>query len=87
MTEPMLLAAMGAEQEDDSEFVVVPASEEEVAGLWIDLCMSVVFEVPLTRRVCFGHPILRSMSIIRSPRGTNFKVTPQEVAALTLLGY
>ncbi len=41
-----------------------------------------VFDRPITRRDCLNHPILRAMDVIRSPRPTNFRLTPEQAKAL-----
>lgn len=87
ITEPTLLADMEEEQEDDSEFVLVPEDDVDTK-LWIDIRIDMVFETPLTRQQSLQDSILRSMDIIRRPfAGTNFRVTPEESARVRTLGY
>lgn len=41
-----------------------------------------ILEVPILRSKLLDHPILRDLSVIRAPQGTNFRVTRQQYDAL-----
>ena len=54
------------------EFQVLLMQQDEVrAPLRVDLVLS----APISRTELRGHPVLRELSILRMPRGTNFAVT------------
>lgn len=53
----------------------------------IDVKFDPLLEHPLLKEALKRHPVLKKLSILRSARGTNFKVTPEEWAVLRpLLG-
>lgn len=41
-----------------------------------------ILEHPITKATLLAHPILKDLSVIRGPMGTNFKVTPEQWGAL-----
>ena len=48
----------------------------------VDYRITRVLDRPITRDDCLDHPVLRLMQVLRSPQGTNFRVSSQEWAAI-----
>jgi MoxR-like ATPase len=59
-----------------------PFFEDSTQDLAIDYRLTFILRRPLYRRQLQQHPVLRDLSIIRSPTGTNFRVTEEQWLAL-----
>jgi predicted RNA-binding protein with PUA-like domain len=52
---------------------------------WVSLRFTQVFDRPVPRSVLQMHPILHGLAVLKSPRGTVFRVTPEQWAAVQAL--
>ena len=73
--------AMMEDAADDIPFYrdPVPENTEE---LRVEVEITRAFDPPVSRSVLLDEPVLRSMSILRAPQGTNFSLTSEEAKVL-----
>jgi Domain of unknown function (DUF3883)/EVE domain len=60
------------------------ANEQQTDGVVVRVRLRLLRQ-PLSKAEALQHPLLSGMQILRAPRGTNFRVDPQEHAAIAAL--
>lgn len=61
------------------------AQTDNTEELCVDIKIDRVFDEPISRKLLLDNPVLRSMTILRSPQRTNFALTSEEAAALAAI--
>lgn len=79
LTDPQLMADAPEERPFELE------TSDEAKQLCVAIEINTIFDEPLSKSLLLEHPLVKSLLILRNPRGTNFPVTLAESEALDLL--
>jgi len=70
---------------DPDELPFFNSPPEQLRTYGVDIAIEEVYETPLTRAELKAEPVLQNSQLIKSPQGTNFRISDEEASVLRQL--